>query len=169
MFVRHPASFFRSAKSYHLEGQEEWAKKNSSKILNDNSLTEALRACKDSDDRLIVSMKYWGIERQELQNMVENIEILKKINKQFFIIKCEDLWKNNIKENTTSFRGLISHDGFDYPLNNLLSIANNTSIHGKKKHPTNEIFKENFYGYGEKALDFYNKNFKSLESRLGYN
>ena len=54
VFVRHPASFFRSAKSYHFKGQEEWAMKNTSKILNYNSLTEALRDCKDSDDKLIL-------------------------------------------------------------------------------------------------------------------
>ena len=165
VFTRHPASFFRSATKYHLRGNEKWSREKKLKCFNNQTLFETLHKCNNFDEKLIVSMKYFGLQKGFVKNWVENINYLKKQKFIYHQIRCEELWQS--EKYLKDFHQLISHDRFSIKYDDIL-IHSPISRKNLKGHSTGEFKKHPYEGYNQNALEFYKIHFGEVEYILNY-
>ena len=165
VFTRHPASFFRSATSYHLRGNEVWCRESKQPHFEDKTLYETLHDCKNFGEQLVISMKHFGIAKQFIKSWTNNLKYLRDKTANVYQIKCENIWQdeNELRE----LHDKISHNGFFINFNRLLEVSpiNREKL---KKHSTGEFKKDFFADYDDFAKDFYNDSFKKYEKELQY-
>ena len=166
VFTRHPASFFRSATTYHLRGNEKWCKSKKLKHFNGKTLYQSLHDCKSYGEQLVVSMKHFGLEMRLPNRWVENLAFLRDQGSDHQQVKCEDIWQdlNALKK----FHTALVHDGFSIDFEQVLGSSPLREGGFSKKHATGEFKKDVFEDYDDFAKDFYNMHFKSLEAILQY-
>jgi len=162
LIVRHPASFFRSATSYHIKSPEKWSKNRIYTHLGDRTLNGALHEADDSDDRLILTMKHFGLTWYLPQRWQINAEFLKTSSLNFRILKTEDLFTNGTAPYFENLAADMIHDGYQMTATRLME-ASPIFMNELPAHSTGEFQKNYFDGFGDKALSFYNQHFKSVE------
>ena len=162
LVVRHPASFFRSASSYHVKSPERWSKNRIYKHLGDRTLNSALLETDNADDRLILTMKHFGFAWYLPQRWLMNAEFLKSSDLNFSVLKTEDLFTDGTASYFETLASNMSHDGYQIDASHLMN-ASPIFMKELPPHSTGEFRKSSFDGYGDKALSFYNQHFKSLE------
>ena len=162
LVVRHPASFFRSASSYHVKSPEQWSKKRVYKHLGDRTLNSALLETEDADERLIMTMKHFGFAWYLPQRWLMNAEFLKASGLNFRILKTEDLFSDGTAPYFEDIASTMTHDGYQMSAANLMD-ASPIFMKELPAHSTGEFRKSYFDGYGERALNFYNQHFKNIE------
>lgn len=160
--VRHPASFFRSASEYHLTTPEAWSKNTSQHHLDGLTLHEALKAAKNLDDRLIISMKHFGLAWRLPQRWVANVQYIESFGRDVNILKTEDLFSNGTPQYFQNLAKSMSHDEYSMDDQRLFK-ASPISMAELPKHSTGEFKKEFFEGYGKSAKDFYQRHFSAIE------
>ena len=160
--IRHPASFFRSATNYHQSSPEKWSLERRYPHLNNHTLHEALTHEKDEDKKLIISMKHFGLAWQLPLRWLSNYRYLKSIGQDITLIKTEDLFKNGTNSYFEGLAAKMSHDGYSIEASRLLEKSP-ISMKSLPKHSTGEFQKDNFSGFGQKAMDFYNIHFKHIQ------
>jgi len=165
LFTRHPASFFKSATTYHLRGNERWSRTKEFNHLGGKTLYESLHNCDSFGEQLVVSMKHFGVKNRFINYWIENLKYLKNIGADYSQIKCEDVWKdlNAVKE----FHKAIVHSGFSVDFEQVLR-ASPIGMADLKRHSTGQFQKKPFDDYDDLAKGFYDKNFKNLERSLNY-
>ena len=161
--VRHPASFFRSAAKYHESKPEKWSQEQRYPHLDNQTLHEALAREKDEDNKLIISMKHFGLAWRLPFRWVSNYEYIKSIGKEVTILKTEDLFKNGTDSYFENTAEKMSHDGYSINASRLIK-ASPISLKTLPKHSTGEFQKDFFDGFGQKAIEFYNTHFKQIET-----
>ena len=162
LVVRHPASFFRSASTYHVKSPEFWSKNKTYKHLGDKTLNSALLDIEDVDERLIMTMKHFGFTWYLPQRWLMNAEFLNASGLNFSILKIEDLFSDGTASYFQSLASTITHDGYQMSSARLMD-ASPIFMKELPAHSTGEFRKGYFDGYGERALNFYNQHFKSVE------
>lgn len=165
VFTRHPASFFRSATTYHLRGNEKWCRQVKQPGFGDRTFYEALHDCKSFGEQLVASMKLFGISNRLIENWVMNLNFLRDKNANVQQVKCEDIWQN--ESSLKEFHSGITHSGFLINFEQLLK-ASPVGIAKLKEHSTGEFKKNAFDGYDDFAKNFYDAYFKKYEFYLQY-
>ena len=160
--VRHPASFFRSASEYHLTTPERWSKNKSQQHLHGLTLHKALKEAHNLDERLIISMKHFGLAWRLPQRWVANVQYIESFGGHVKILKTEDLFSNGSSEYFKDLAKSMSHDSYVIDDQRLFN-ASPISMEKLPKHSTGEFKKEFFAGYGNTAKDFYQKYFAEIE------
>ena len=163
--IRHPASFFRSATKYHQESPEKWSLEQRYPHLNGQTLHEALVNEESNDEKLIISMKHFGLAWQLPLRWLSNYQYLSSIGKDVTILKTEDLFMNGTDSFFNSVASKMSHDGYQIDASTLLKKSPIT-MDSLPKHSTGEFKKDFFSGFGDKAIKFYNSHFKGIESEF---
>lgn len=163
--TRHPASFFRSATNYHQTSPEKWSTTQRYPHLNNQTLNDALTKEEDEDEKLIISMKHFGLAWRLPFRWLSNYQYLKSIGKEVVLLRTEDLFKNGTESYFQGIAEKMSHDGFNIMASQLMN-ASPITMQSLPKHSTGEFQKDNFAGFGNKAMDFYNAHFKSIESEF---
>ena len=163
--IRHPASFFRSATKYHQESPEKWSLEQRYLHLKGQTLHEALVNEPNNDEKLIISMKHFGLAWQLPLRWLSNYHYLSSIGKDVTILKTEDLFMNGSDSFFKSVANKMSHDGYQIDASTLLK-ASPITMNSLPKHSTGEFKKDFFSGFGDKAIKFYNSHFKGIESEL---
>lgn len=167
LFLRHPASFFRSAVTYHLRGDEPWCRTLALDHFQGRSLYEELHARKDLDERLIAVMTHFGVAQRTILRWVESLEYLRSSRLCHEVIHVESLWGEAARESLSEFARSLCHDGFEIDE----AYVMQASPSGKQelsRHSTGECKQTAYAGYGPKAMEFYEAAFKPFESILGY-
>ena len=162
LFVRHPASLFRSAATYHLRGDELWANTIRYKYLNGKTLHEALRDAKDLEQRLLISMNHFGKLWQLTNNWLNCYHYLSELGANLTVVKTEDLF---VSGDDTFFDHLaekMSHHGFTITPAQLKECSPKY-LKELPSHSTGEFKKDPLSGYSGKALEMYNKHFFECE------
>lgn len=162
LIVRHPASFFRSASSYHVKSPERWSKNRIYKHLGDRTLNSALLETDDADERLIITMKHFGFAWYLPQRWMINAELLKASGVNFRILKTEDLFTNGTAPYFETLASDMAHDAYQMTSTRLME-ASPIFMNELPAHSTGEFRKSYFDGFGDKALSFYNQHFKTVE------
>ena len=160
--VRHPASFFRSAAKYHESKPEKWSKTQRYSHLHNQTIHEALGREEDEDNKLIISMKHFGLAWRLPFRWISNYEFLKSTGKEVTILKTEDLFINGSDSYFDNIATRMSHDGYSINSSRLVK-ASPISLKALPKHSTGEFQKDFFDGFGQKAMDFYNAHFQQIE------
>lgn len=160
--VRHPASFFRSATKYHENNPEKWSQEQRYSHLDNQTLHEALVREKDEDNKLIISMKHFGLAWRLPFRWASNYEYIKSTGKEVTILKTEDLFKNGTDSYFEKIAATMSHDGYAIDASRLIKKSP-ISMKALSKHSTGEFQKDFFDGFGQKAMEFYNAHFKQVE------
>lgn len=163
IFVRHPASFFRSAASYHLRGKEKWTHKSKYSCLGGKTLNEAIVAAENEEERLIVCMKLFGITWNLLDRWRQNYRLLVSMGANFRVIKTEDLFQDGTESFFSSLAEFMSHGGYRMTENRL---KKSSPLYMEKlpSHSTGEFRKDPFTGFSQNALAMYYNNFYSLQN-----
>ena len=160
--VRHPASFFRSAAKYHESKPEKWSKTQRYSHLHNQTIHEALGREEDEDNKLIISMKHFGLAWRLPFRWISNYEFLNSTGKEVTILKTEDLFINGSDSYFDNIATRMSHDGYSLNSSRLVK-ASPISLKALPKHSTGEFQKDFFDGFGQKAMDFYNAHFQQIE------
>jgi len=158
LFTRHPASFFRSATTYHLRGGEKWATKNRYSYLNNQTLHEALNTTHHDDEKLIISMKHFGLAWNLIDRWIQNHRFLLSIGAELHVIKTEELFSTTDESYFDDFSKKLSHSSYAISADTL-KLASPAFMDELPKHSTGEFKKSSFHGYGELAKRFYSENF----------
>jgi len=162
LMTRHPNSFFRSATSYHLRGGEKWARTNRYSYLKNKTLHEALCTTEDPDQRLLISMKHFGLAWRLLDRWIQNHRFLSSLGAKLFIIKTEDLFSTTSRDYFYMLSEKMSHNSYSANPERLMSCSP-AFMEKLPKHSTGEFKKSHFSGYGDKAREFYNDNFLNIQ------
>lgn len=167
LFTRHPASFFRSATTYHLRGPEEWAKSVPIPKLNNKTLYDSLHALDNYQDQLILSMQYWGEIVGVIRRWSSLLDYFKNSGLIFRQIKCEDLWMHGGSSFFDELASVLSHDGF--AIDKQVLMAESPQLLSQlPSHSTGEFRKSYYNEFGDKSLDFYLERYLASEIKLGY-
>lgn len=167
LFVRHPASFFKSAARYNSRGSEKWTRKKKLIHLGGKTLFEALNCSEDLEDKLIVSMIHFGIVRQLVNTWVEVQQRFYDEGRFLRVIRVEDIWGENSEEELKTLSADMSHDGFEITTKQLLSAAP-LQRETPKSHSTGTYLENPYDGYTGAAREMYDRYFRKLEATLGY-
>jgi len=162
LFVRHPASLFRSAVSYHIRGGEKWATKNRYSYLNNRTLTQALNEAKDLEARLIITMTHFGILWRLTDNWLNCYHYLTLLGANLTLIKTEDVFSDGDDYYFQSLSEKMSHDGFSISSDHL-KAASPKYMDKLPPHSTGEFKKDPLDGYTGKSLEMYNQYFLQCE------
>ncbi len=162
MLTRHPASFFRSAASYHLRfassPRERWAKTNKYSCLGGKTLSEAIVSAGTEEERLRVSMKFFGLAWNLLDRWVLNYRFLVSLGVDFRVVKAEDLFQDGSESFFSSLAEFMSHGSYQIAKERLKE-ASPLYMEKLPRHSTGEFRKDPFSGYGQNALGMYYDHF----------
>ena len=162
LFTRHPGSFFRSASAYHLRGGEEWARTNCYPYLDYRTLHDALSMASHSDERLIITMKHFGLAWRLLDRWAQNHRFLLSINAELTVVKTEEIFSSVSQEYFEELAALLTHQSYSISPQRLM-LASPAFMNELPSHSTGEFKKPNFHGYGERAIRFYRANFCAIQ------
>ena len=162
LFVRHPASFFRSAASYHVRGTEKWATRTQYDYLGGKTLTQALNDAENLEARLKISMRHFGLLWSMPANWVACYRFLTGLNADVTVIKTEELFSTGDEAYFESLARHLSHDGFEISASQLMA-ASPRFMKSLPEHSTGEFKKEPLDGYEGDALKIYKDAFTSFE------
>ena len=158
LFVRHPASLFRSAVSYHMRGSEQWAISNSYSYLNHRTLTQALNEANDLETRLMITMTHFGILWRLTDNWLNCYHYLTMIGANLTVIKTEDVFAEGDDDYFQSISQKMSHNGFSIS-SDQLKAASPKYMEKLPSHSTGEFNKDPLFGCADKSLEMYNRYF----------
>lgn len=158
LFVRHPASFFRSAANYHLRGSEEWATKTCYGYLGNKTLTQALQDAPDLENRLIIAMQHFGLLWPFPSQWVAVHQFLTNISADVTVVKTEELFNDGDEAYFDTLAGKLSHDGFAIS-GHALMAASPRFMKDLPEHSTGEFRRPPLDGYTGKAFRMYNELF----------
>ena len=163
LFVRHPASLFRSATSYHMRGEERWVRVNKYAYLDGKTLYQALHAAPDFESRLLVSMKHFGIHWNLIGNWINCYHHLTDIGANFTVVRTEDLFADGDGSVFDRLSTTMSHHGFTM-LAEHLRAASPRHMQKLPAHSTGEFRRDPFHGYTGRALEMYNTHFARCQN-----
>lgn len=158
LFVRHPASLFRSAASYHLRGGEKWARTNKYSYLNNRTLTQALNDAKCLEDRLVISMTHFGIVWRLTENWLNCHRYLTTRGANLTVVRTEDLFAEGDDNYFQMLSDKLSHNGYRIT-SDYLKASSPIYMEKLPSHSTGEFRKTAMSGYTGKALELYNQYF----------
>jgi hypothetical protein len=163
LFVRHPASLFRSAVSYHMRGKEEWAVTHKYPHLNNRTLTQALNDADSFEDRLVISMTHFGLVWRLTENWLNCHYYLTVRGANLTVVKTEDLFAEGDDKYFQMLSDKLSHDGFTMAADNLMGSS---PIYMEKLpvHSTGEFQNDVMSGYKGQALEMYTQFFRESEN-----
>lgn len=164
IFAGHPGNFFRSAMKYHNEGHGEWVKHVYPQCCNGMTFYEALQKSENEEDRMILTMKYFGNEKKLLQREANGIKHLKEKNKRFTVHRCGDLWKYGDVIYFEKIATQMTHGSFSIQEKNLME-ASPIKNRALFTNSTGAFNKQYFEGYNFRAKGYYQNNFKDWKSR----
>jgi hypothetical protein len=162
LFVRHPASFFRSAASYHLRGSEKWATRTHYAYLGNKTLTQALQEAPDQETRLILTMRHFGLLWSFPSQWVAAYHFLLGLDADVTIVKTEELFSEGDETYFESLAEKFSHDGFAISPRELMA-ASPRFMEKLPEHSTGEFKRPPLDGYTGRALKMYNDFFLSQQ------
>jgi hypothetical protein len=162
LFVRHPASFFRSAASYHLRGSEKWAMESLYNNLGNKTLTQALQEAPDLETRLTIAMRHFGLLWSLPSQWVAAYQFLKSIGADVTVVKTEELFDRRDEPYFETLADKLSHDGFSISADELMA-ASPRFMKELPAHSTGEFKRPLFDGYTGRALEMYNDVFLSQQ------
>jgi len=165
LFTRHPASFFRSAATYHLRGGEEWARTNVYPHLGGSTLHEALIAAEGNSERLLVSMKHFGLAWTLIDKWVQNHRLLQSLKLEIEVVRIEDLFTCRDASYYELLADSMRKTSFRISATELMR-SSPAFMPELPLHSTGEFQKDVFHGYGKNSLQFYEDNFASQQSEL---
>jgi hypothetical protein len=158
LFVRHPASLFRSAVSYHMRGNEIWARTSKYSYLNYRTLSQALNEAEGLETRLIISMTHFGNLWRLTDNWLNCYQYLTNLGANLTVVKTEELFVDGDEDYFESLAEKMTHNGFAMS-SEQLKVASPKYMENLPSHSTGEFKKDPLYGYTGKALEMYNRNF----------
>ena len=162
LFVRHPASFFRSATSYHLRGSEKWATQTRYGYLGNKTLTQALQDAPDQETRLIITMRHFGLLWPFPQQWVAAYRLLMGLGADVTIVKTEELFSEGDESFFERFAQKLSHSNFAISPHELMA-ASPRFMEKLPEHSTGEFKRPPLDGYTGQALEMYNECFLSQQ------
>jgi len=162
LFVRHPASFFRSAVSYHLRGNEQWAVTNRYGHLEDKTLHRALTEANTLETRLIIAMKHFGLAWGLPDRWVQCYGYLVERGIQIDVVKTEELFSQSETSYFDDLAARLSHSGYEVSADQLMA-ASPGFMKELPAHATGEFLKEPLDGYSGAAREMYDRWFLPTE------
>lgn len=156
LFVRHPASFFRSAASYHLRGTEKWATRRRYSYLDNKTLTQALKDADNLETRLMLTMKHFGLMWSLPDRWISCYRFLVEMGIHLTIIRIEELFNEGEESYFNSLATQLSHDGFEMSAQRLMA-SSPRFMQKLPSHSTGEFKKKPLDDYTGKALEMYNQ------------
>ena len=163
LFVRHPASLFRSAVSYHMRGKEKWAATHKYPHLHNRTLTQALNEAKRLEDRLVISMTHFGLVWRLTENWLNCHHYLTVRGANLTVVKTEDLFADGDDKYFKRLSDKLSHDGFSITADDLME-SSPIYMENLPAHSTGEFKNDVMSGYTGKALEMYAQFFRESEN-----
>lgn len=163
LFVRHPASLFRSAVTYHLRGNELWAKTIKYPYLDGKTFHQALTEAQDLEARLLISMTHFGKLWNLTNNWLNCHHHLTKLGVNFTVVKTEDLFADGDDNFFDQLAKTMSHNGFVINADQL-KASSPKYLRKLPSHSTGEFKKDPLIGFSGKALEMYNTHFSECET-----
>jgi hypothetical protein len=163
LFIRHPASMFRSAAAYHMRGEERWARKSKYGYLGGKSLSEALNQAPDLESRLIISMTHFGNVWQLIDNWIKCYRYLKQIDASLTVVKTETLFSDGDDNYFDFLAEKMSHHGFQMTSEQLKG-SSPIFLEKLPSHSTGEFKRDPLEGYTGRALEMYNEYFLDCQN-----